>query len=86
MNKRCNTNDCTCFIDKLLNKHWGACCRQYSSYYIYNFINLTKDEVDCRFYNCLKKRTWKRLAFLVYVTVNNLSITKGYWDKNRETA
>ena len=79
--KRCNKNDCTCFIDRLFNKDWGKCCKRHDIGYISNFENKTKEAIDSEFYECLKLNTWKWLAWIMYIAVAKVPLAQTYFDK-----
>ena len=60
---------CTCFLDKLFNKDWSECCKQHDEDY-----NNLKDgdstkPSDIEFLECLKKKSWKAVAYLMYTAV-----------------
>lgn len=81
--KKCNKNDCTCFIDRLFSKSWGKCCKRHDDGYIHNFEKKTKDEIDLEFLECLETNTWKWLARIMYYVVANSKIAKNYWERYR---
>ena len=60
---------CTCFFDKLFGKDWSECCKQHDNdYELLNKGDSTKPS-DVKFLECLKKKTWKPVAYLMYVAV-----------------
>jgi len=60
---------CTCFIDKLWSKDWGVCCEQHDIDYASLPDGASTKSSDVRFLECLKNKTWKPLAFLMYGVV-----------------
>ena len=60
---------CTCFLDKFLNKDWSECCKQHDE----DYINLKKGDStkpsDEKFLECLKKKSWVPVAYLMYAAV-----------------
>ena len=60
---------CTCFFDKFLNKDWSDCCKQHDEDYINLEVNHSTKESDLKFLECLKKKTWKPVAYLMYAAV-----------------
>ena len=81
ISKFCNKNHTTCFIDKCCGKDWTLCSKNHDDGYIYNTRNTTKEVIDDEFYDCLKRRTWKGLAWLMYSAVKYSPIGKYYWNK-----
>ena len=84
LDKKCNKNDCTCFIDKLFSKRWGKCCKAHDIAYIHNFEKKSKEQIDLEFLECLEKHTYKWLARLMYYAVSESFIAKNYWNSYRE--
>ena len=68
-NRFCNKNKCTCFIDRLFNKDWSQCCQKHDD----DYSKLKKDQstkrADLKFLSCLKNKTWKTLAYVMYAAV-----------------
>ena len=60
---------CTCFFDKFLNKDWSECCKQHDEDYINLKENESTKESDLKFLACLKKKSWKILAYAMYCVV-----------------
>lgn len=60
---------CTCFFDKLFGKDWSECCKAHDK----DYVNLKKGDStkpsDVKFLECLKTKTWKPVAYLMYGTV-----------------
>ena len=57
---------CTCFLDKFLNKDWSECCKQHDDdYEILKDGDSTKPS-DVKFLDCMKKKSWKIVAYFVY--------------------
>lgn len=61
--------DCTCFLDKLFNKNWSYCCKQHDLDYEKLKENESTKISDLRFFACLKKKSWKIFAYLMYLGV-----------------
>ena len=60
---------CTCFLDKLFNKDWSECCKEHDDdYELLKKGDSTKPS-DIKFLECLKKKTWKPVAYLMYGAV-----------------
>jgi hypothetical protein len=62
----CNRNHCTCFVDRFFGTYLGNCCKQHDKDYESTIKRKTADK---RFYVCLKKATYKPLAYLMYKAV-----------------
>ena len=60
---------CTCFLDKLFNKDWSECCKQHDEDYINLKDGDSTKPSDVKFLECLKKKTWKPVAYLMYAAV-----------------
>ena len=60
---------CSCFFDKLFNKDWSECCKKHDEDYINLEVNHSTKESDLKFLECLKKKTWKPVAYLMYAAV-----------------
>ena len=57
---------CTCFFDRLFNKDWSECCDQHDE----DYNNLKEGDStkpsDVKFLDCMKKKSWKIVAYFVY--------------------
>ena len=60
---------CTCFFDKLFGKDWSECCKQHDEDYINLKENESTKPSDLKFLECLKKKSWKPVAYLMYGAV-----------------
>jgi hypothetical protein len=61
-------NHCSCFVDTLFGKYHGDCCEQHDKDYGKG-SGLKRITADKRFYICLKKRTYKPIAYLMWLAV-----------------
>jgi hypothetical protein len=64
--KWCNRNHCSCFVDSFLGTYLGNCCKQHDKDY---GSDMNRKTADKRFLACLKKVTYKPLAFIMYHAV-----------------
>ena len=60
---------CTCFLDKFFNKDWSECCKQHDEDYINLKDGDSTKPSDVKFLECLKKKTWKPVAYIMYGAV-----------------
>ena len=60
---------CTCFLDKLFNKDWSECCKQHDEDYINLKDGDSTKPSDVKFLECLKTKTWKPVAYVMYGAV-----------------
>ena len=60
---------CTCFLDKFFNKDWSECCKQHDEDYINLKDGDSTKQSDVKFLECLKKKTWLPLAYIMYGAV-----------------
>ena len=60
---------CTCFLDKLFNKDWSERCKQHDEDYINLKDGDSTKRSDVKFLACLKKKSWKPVAYLMYAAV-----------------
>ena len=60
---------CTCFLDKLFNKDWSECCQKHDEDYINLKDGDSTKPSDVKFLECLKKKTWKPVAYIMYGAV-----------------
>ena len=60
---------CTCFIDRLFSKDWSSCCEEHDNCYSKLKEGESTKECDVKFLKCLKKKTWKILAYIMYGVV-----------------
>lgn len=60
---------CTGWLDRLFKKNWSECCKQHDiDYTILKKGDSTK-ESDLKFLECLKTKTWKPMAYIMYGAV-----------------
>lgn len=57
---------CTCFFDRLFNKDWSDCCKQHDIDYEALKKGDSTKLSDIKFLECLKQKTWKPVAYLMY--------------------
>lgn len=60
---------CTCFFDKLFKKDWSECCKQHDIDYTKLKKGDSTKRSDVKFLACLKTKTWKPVAYLMYAAV-----------------
>lgn len=67
INRWCNKNHSTCFIDKCCGKYWGQCAILHD--FNYDKQKISRSEADKRFYKCLKKNSYKVIVMIMYIGV-----------------
>ena len=73
---------CSFWFDGWFGLDWSSCCEEHDK--DYEKQDKTKKEVDCKFYNCLKKKAGKLMAWIM---LKGVSGKKGqrYWDGYKES-
>lgn len=70
---------CSCWFDGWFGRSWASCCEQHDSNYIYQ-LTKTKEDADNIFYECLKKRAGRLMAWVMYQAVKRSKVSQKYWD------
>jgi hypothetical protein len=60
---------CSCFFDSLFGKDWGKCCKKHDEDYKKLKKGDSTKSADLNFLECLKSKTWKPLAYVMYGVV-----------------
>ena len=60
---------CTCFLDKFFNKDWSDCCKAHDKDYASLKKGDSTKRSDVKFLACLKTKTWKPVAYVMYGAV-----------------
>ena len=60
---------CACFFDKLFNKDWSECCKAHDDDYESLKDGDSTKPSDVKFLECLKKKSWLLVAYIMYVGV-----------------
>lgn len=71
---------CSCWFDSLFGKYWGDCCQEHDNDYIEQRTS-SKQEADLKLLECLKKKSWKPMAYLMHY--GNKIFSWYYWEKYR---
>ena len=68
---------CTCFIDKIGKYYHGMCCQLHD----YNYVrqHISRKEADKRLLKCLKKNTYKPIAYSMYYAVRTFGFI--FWNR-----
>jgi hypothetical protein len=74
---------CSCWFDGWFKKYWGDCCKEHDDDYILQRTK-TKEIADYKFYNCLKSRAGKTMAWIMFTIVSNSKIAQSHWDRYKE--